>query len=276
MAGPPLHHVDAFAERAFAGNPAAVCLLDELADPAWMQWLASEMNLSETAFPVPSGGPGEYDLRWFTPTVETDLCGHATLASAHTLWRTGRVEPDAPIVFATQSGTLTCARDGDLIAMDFPSRPPRETTAPPGLARALGVEPRWVGRATANLFVEVGSPEEVAAARPDLPLVAALPGQGVILSAAGGTDGADLTSRYFAPSAGIDEDPVTGSAHCALGPHWAERLGTPRLVCHQASRRGGIVYVEVQGDRVGLAGRAVTVAEGRVAVGPSAAPDLRR
>lgn len=262
MPGPVLHQVDAFAERGLAGNPAAICLLDAPAGAVWMQALAAEMNLSETAFLVPRQEPGDYDLRWFTPAVEVDLCGHATLAGAHTLWRTGLVAADAPITFATRSGTLTCARDGELVAMDFPRTSPEPDDAPPTIEDALGVEPAWVGRAGANLFVEAATPAEVVGARPDPALIAALPGQGVILTAMGGGRGIDVTSRYFAPSAGIDEDPVTGSAHCALGPHWAERIGRRRLVCHQASARGGIVYVEVHEDRVGLAGRAVTVLEG--------------
>ena len=266
MPGLPLHQVDAFTERAFAGNPAAVCLLAEEADPAWMQAVASEMNLSETAFLLPEGPPGAYGLRWFTPAVEVELCGHATLASAHVLWSTGSVAPEAAISFSTLSGTLTAARDGDLIAMDFPAAVPERAEPPAGLLEALGVTPVWVGRALVSWLVEVSSVEEVVRAAPDMERLAAVPGQGVILTAAGGVAGADLTSRYFGPAAGIPEDPVTGSAHCALGPFWADRLGSPRLVCHQASRRGGIVYVEVRGERVGLAGRAVTVMEGRLTI----------
>jgi PhzF family phenazine biosynthesis protein len=266
MPGLPLHQVDAFTERPFAGNPAAVCLLAEEADPAWMQAVASEMNLSETAFLVPEGPPGAYGLRWFTPAVEVELCGHATLASAHVLWSTGSVAPGAPISFSTLSGTLTAARDGDLIAMDFPAHVPERADPPDGLIEALGVTPACVGWARVNWLVEVSSPEEVVRAAPDTDRLMTVSGLGVILTARGGIGGVDLTSRYFAPSAGIPEDPVTGAAHCALGPFWAERLGSPRLVCHQASRRGGIVYVEVRGERVGLAGRAVTVMEGRLTV----------
>jgi PhzF family phenazine biosynthesis protein len=266
MPGLPLHQVDAFSERPFGGNPAAVCLLAEEADPAWMQAVAAEMNLSETAFVLPEGPPGSYGLRWFTPAVEVALCGHATLASAHVLWSTGTVAPDAAISFSTLSGTLTAARDGELIAMDFPAAAPERADPPPGLIEALGVAPAWVGRALVNWLVEVSSPEEVTGAAPDMNRLMPLPGQGVILTARGGIDGADVTSRYFAPAAGIPEDPVTGSAHCTLGPFWSERLGSTRLVCHQASRRGGIVYVEVWGARVGLAGRAVTVTEGRLTV----------
>ena len=262
MPGIPLIQIDAFAERAFAGNPAAVCLLDGPADAGWMQAVASEMNLSETAF-LHREGEG-YGLRWFTPVAEVALCGHATLASAHALWTTGRVAPDAAIAFATLSGTLTAARDGDWITMNFPATTPEAADAPPGLAGALGVAPRWTGRSRFDWLVEVASPAEVAAARPDMARLAALGGRGVILTAAGGAGGADVTSRYFAPAFGIPEDPVTGSAHCALGPFWAERLGRARLVCRQASARGGIVRVEVRGDRVLLGGQAVTVLEGEL------------
>ena len=199
--------------------------------------------------------------------MEVDLCGHATLASAHVLWSTGGVAPEAPISFSTRSGTLTAARDGALIAMDFPAAAPERADPPPGLLEALGVAPAWVGRAPVGWFVEVAHARGRRPARPPTWIgLAALPGQGVILTAGGGIDGADVTSRYFAPAAGIPEDPVTGSAHCALGPFWAERLGRTRLVCHQASRRGGIVYVEAWGERVGLAGRALTVLEGRLTV----------
>ena len=263
--GIPLLQVDAFSERPFAGNPAAVCLLDGPGDAGWMQSLASEMNLSETAFLHPEGGG--YALRWFTPVAEVELCGHATLASAHALWETGRVAGGGAIDFATLSGTLSATRDGDWIVLDFPATAPEAADAPAGLAEALGVAPGWTGRSRFDWFVEVASPGDVAAARPDMAALAALEGRGVILTAAGGRDGADVTSRYFAPAYGIPEDPVTGSAHCALGPFWSERLGRARLVCHQASARGGILRVETRGDRVLLGGRAVTVLEGHLTAG---------
>lgn len=264
--GVPLLQIDAFSDRAFAGNPAAVCLLEGPADAAWMQSVASEMNLSETAFLHRDGGG--WGLRWFTPVAEVELCGHATLASAHALWRTGRVPPADRIDFATLSGTLTASEDGDWIVLDFPSTPPEEAAAPDGLARALGVAPRWTGRSRFDWFVVVGSPEEVVAAAPDTAGLAALEGRGVILTAAGGRDGADVTSRYFAPAFGIPEDPVTGSAHCALAPYWAPLLGRDALLCHQASARGGIVRAEPRGDRVLLGGRAVTVLEGTLTAVP--------
>jgi PhzF family phenazine biosynthesis protein len=261
----PLFQVDAFAERAFAGNPAAVCLLNGPADPAWMQAVAAEMNLSETAFLHPDGAA--HALRWFTPVAEVELCGHATLASAHALWEAGRVPAGAAIDFATLSGTLSAARDGDWIVMDFPATPPEAADPPPGLATALGIAPRWTGRTHFDWLVEAASPREVAAVRPDMAALAGLEGRGVIVTAAGGRAGADVTSRYFAPSLGIPEDPVTGSAHCALGPFWSGRLGRNPLVCHQASARGGIVRVEARGARALLAGRAVTVLEGRLTAG---------
>ena len=262
----PLLQVDAFADRAFAGNPAAVCLLDGPAGAAWMQSVASEMNLSETAFLHPQGTG--YALRWFTPVIEVELCGHATLASAHALWETGRAAAGAAIAFATHSGTLTAARDGDWIRMDFPATAPEAADAPPALADALGVDVRWSGRTRFDWFAELASPADVAAVRPDMAGLAALDGRGVIVSAAGGGDGADVTSRYFAPALGIPEDPVTGSAHCALAPFWSERLGRGELVCRQASARGGVVRTELRGDRVLLGGRAVTVLEGRLTAAP--------
>ncbi|MGD9695314.1 MAG: PhzF family phenazine biosynthesis protein [Thermoleophilia bacterium] len=268
MDGPPIYQVDAFADAPFAGNPAAVVVLDGPADATWMQSLGAEMNLSETAFVHPEGSG--WALRWFTPAVEVALCGHATLASAHALWEGGHVPAGRPIAFTTLSGVLTATADGEWIALDFPAVPPREAPAPAGLREALGVDAVWTGAAAPNVLVEVATPAAVAAAAPDFAaLLAATTAsgvQGVILMAAGGERGADVTSRYFAPYAGIDEDPVTGSAHCALGPLWAGRLGREDLVCHQASARGGIVRVGVRGDRVRLGGRAVTVLAGRLAV----------
>lgn len=262
----PLVQVDAFAERAFAGNPAAVCLLEGPADEGWMQSVAAEMNLSETAFLHP-GGDG-WALRWFTPVAEVELCGHATLAAAHALWRAGRAAPHQELAFATLSGELRARPDGDWIVLDFPATPPEQAAAPAGLAEGLGLAPIWVGRSRFDWVAEVASPAEVRAARPDMAALAAIEGRGVILTAGGGADGADVTSRYFAPGFGIPEDPVTGSAHCALAPLWSGRLGRDRLVCHQASARGGIVRTRLRGDRVELAGQAVTVLEGRLVAAP--------
>jgi PhzF family phenazine biosynthesis protein len=262
----PVSQVDAFAERAFAGNPAAVCVLAAPASASWMQAVAAEMNLSETAFLVRRAGG--WDLRWFTPAAEVALCGHATLASAHTLWRDGHEPEGAEIRFHTASGVLGARRAGDMVELDFPAMPPVAAEPPAEVVAALGVRPAWSGVCGANRFVELATPEEVRAVIPDMARLSAATEQGAIVTAAGGEDGADVTSRYFAPAVGVPEDPVTGSAHCAIGPHWAARLGRARLRCHQASARGGVVHVEVRGDRVGLGGRAVTVMEGRLAVEP--------
>jgi PhzF family phenazine biosynthesis protein len=218
------------------------------------------MNLSETAFLHPDGD--SFALRWFTPAVEVDLCGHATLAAAHVLWQSGRVDEGRPIAFRTRSGTLGAERDGEWIALDFPATPAIPFDPEPALVEALGVAPRAAGRSRFDVLVEVSSVGDVERAAPDLRALAGIEARGVILTARGGRDGADFTSRFFAPAAGIDEDPVTGSAHCALGPWWWERLGRARLVGHQASARGGVVRVEVRGQRVMLAGCAVTVLRG--------------
>ncbi len=278
---PPLFIVDAFTDRPFAGNPAAVCLLDGPADDRWMQALAAEMNLSETAFVVPRDAG--FGLRWMTPQVEVDLCGHATLASAHVLWQQGRVPSDQPIVFHTRSGPLTCIRrEGEdtalrggtsdswsesatLIEMDFPANPPRPVAPPPDLSRAMGTEPLWVGQTRFDYFLELPSAVEVHRLQPDIRLLKALRIRGVIVTARSDRPEFDFISRFFAPGAGVDEDPVTGSAHCALGPFWAERLNRSELVAFQASRRGGVVRVRVRGERVTLGGQAVTVLTGSVA-----------
>jgi len=252
-----LWQIDAFADRVFTGNPAAVCFLPEPRDDAWRQAVAAEMNLSETAYLEP--GRDGFGLRWFTPAVEVDLCGHATLASGHFLWESGRLSPDAPARFHTQSGILTARRDREWIVLDFPATPARRGDEPAGLAAALGVTPSFVGRSRFDYLVAVDDPSRVREARPDLFSLARYPVRGIILTAPGDRPGVDFISRFFAPAAGVPEDPVTGSAHCALGPWWAERLGRTSLVGYQASRRGGSVRVEVRGDRVELGGRAVTV-----------------
>jgi predicted PhzF superfamily epimerase YddE/YHI9 len=261
----PLIQVDAFTGEPFAGNPAAVCLLDRAAEATWMQAVAREMNLSETAFLVPR--EGGHDLRWFTPTVEVDLCGHATLASAHVLWELGRLAPDHPARFHTKSGILTCSRNGAWIEMDFPSHPPAEAAPPPGLIEALSARARFVGRSRFDWFVEVGSEEEVRATSPDFGALKRVHARGIIVtSRASSPDGSghDFVSRFFAPRSGIDEDPVTGSAHCSLAPYWAAKLGRDSLTGWQASARGGEVRMRVAGERVVLAGRAVTVLRGEL------------
>lgn len=259
-----LLQIDAFAKRPYTGNPAAVCLLDDEPDAQWMQAVAGEMNLSETAFvrPVRDG----FDLRWFTPTVEVDLCGHATLAAAHALWSEGRVAEDAEIRFQTRSGVLTAARNGDLTELDFPATRPvpadLDEAQIQNLGDLLGVVPREVGRSAFDLLVDVESESDVRAARPDFRRLAELDCRGVIVTSASEDGRFDFVSRFFAPGAGVDEDPVTGSAHCCLGPYWGERLGKSGMTAFQASSRGGVIRVRVSGDRVFLGGHAVTVLRG--------------
>ncbi|MCY3756236.1 MAG: PhzF family phenazine biosynthesis protein [Acidobacteria bacterium] len=251
--------VDAFTNEPFGGNPAAVCLLPASADEAWMQRVAREMNLSETAFLV-ERGDGSFDLRWFTPTVEVDLCGHATLASAHVLWEGNHLAPDAPAIFHTRSGRLSAVLRDGWIEMDFPAEPDRPVSVPDGLAGALGVEPIYVGRNRFDYLVEVDSEATVRRLAPDIRRLGNVATcRGIIVTALAETDGIDFVSRYFAPSAGIDEDPVTGSTHCRLALRWRRRLGRTAFRAWQASVRGGLVKVEVRGDRVALSGQAVTV-----------------
>ena len=253
-----LVQVDAFARALFEGNPAAVCLPPEPVDASWMQKVAREMNLSETAFLLPRS-PGVYGLRWFTPAVEVDLCGHATLASAHVLWEEGLAARDVGLCFETRSGELRAASRDDWIELDFPAEPAEPADPPPGLIDALGVEPRHVGRNRFDYLVEVGSEAELRAAAPDMAALRRVGGRGVIVTSRAAGGGFDFVSRFFAPAAGIDEDPVTGSAHCCLGPYWQSRLGRNPLTGYQASARGGVVRVRVAGERVQLAGQAVTV-----------------
>ena len=262
--GPPIFHVDAFADEPFAGNPAAVCLLDEPRGDTWLQHVAREMNLSETAFVIRQ--PGGFGLRWFTPTTEVELCGHATLASAHVLWEEGRLALSAVACFRTRSGLLRARRREGWIELDFPSDPLEPAPAPPGLVRALGVDPLYVGRGRFDYLVEVASETIVRAVEPDLALLRTVPARGVMITSRADSEDFDFVSRFFAPRVGIDEDPVTGSAHCALGPFWAERLGKRQLVAYQASARGGVVRVGVRGSRVSLGGQAITVARGTLYV----------
>jgi PhzF family phenazine biosynthesis protein len=259
-----IYKVDSFTERPFAGNPAGVCMLAEPRDEAWMQGVAREMNLSETAF-LRAEGEG-FALRWFTPLVEVELCGHATLASAHILYETGVLDPKTRARFSTKSGILTAAASGGLIELDFPAKPEAPTLPPPGLAEALGVEPVYVGRNAFDYLVEVASEETVRAAAPDFARLKGLDVRGVILTAAAGTRAFDFVSRFFAPAVGIDEDPVTGSAHCCLGPYWGAKLRKAEMTAFQASARGGVVHVRLAGDRVALGGHAVTILRGELAV----------
>ena len=255
--------VDAFTNEPFTGNPAAVCMLPAPADAAWMQRVAREMNLSETAFLV-RGSNGEFDLRWFTPAVEVDLCGHATLASAHVLWEEGHLPADAPAVFHTRSGRLSATRRADWIEMDFPAEPAEPVPAPPGLADALGAEPAWIGRNRFDYLVEVDAHATVERLAPDFARLKKLETRGIIVTARADAEGVDFVSRFFAPGTGVDEDPVTGSAHCCLGPFWQQRLGRDAFTARQVSERGGLVKVVVRDDRVLLLGQAVTVLRGEV------------
>lgn len=254
--------VNAFTGEPFRGNPAGVVPLERERGDAWMQAVALEMNLSETAFLRPR--EDGFSLRWFTPSVEVDLCGHATLASAHTLWETGRVDGSEAIRFHTRSGLLTATRDGEWIELDFPATPPAATDPPPGLLEALGVPAVEVGRSRFDYLVRVASAEVVRALRPDIGRLREVEARGVIVTAESDDGEHDFVSRFFAPNAGVDEDPVTGSAHCCLSPFWTERLGRESLVGYQASARGGTVRVRLTGDRVRLRGRAVTVMRGEL------------
>ena len=256
-----LVQVDAFTDEPFSGNPAAVCLLRETPHAAWMQQVAAEMSLSETAF-VCSRADGGFDLRWFTPITEVDLCGHATLASAHALWESGRLELSSEARFYTRSGVLTAWRREAWIEMDFPAQLELSVEPPAALVDALGVTPTYVGKNRTDYLVELGSEREVREIAPSFQRLAELPVRGVIVTAVGTPAASrryDFVSRFFAPGVGITEDPVTGSAHCCLGPFWRGRLGRDRLTGFQASARGGIVRLRVDGGRVRLSGQAVTV-----------------
>jgi PhzF family phenazine biosynthesis protein len=266
MAAVPLWQVDAFTDRPFSGNPAAVCLLDSQRDAEWMQAVAAEMNLSETAFLRPVGA--EFELRWFTPTVEVDLCGHATLAAAHALWSRDDAALGDVIRFHTRSGVLTASRSRELIELDFPATPAVECSPPEGLLAAVGPHVQsstlLVARTKFDAFLLLADAAVVRGLQPDFGRLGQIPSRGVIVTAASDDVRCDFISRFFAPAAGIDEDPVTGSAHCALGPFWSQRLGKSRVVGYQASARGGVVHVHDRGDRVTLGGQAVTVFEGRL------------
>ena len=254
--------VDSFTHTPFAGNPAGVCVMDDAADESWMADVAREMNLSETAFvyPVADG----FHLRWFTPVVEVEMCGHATLAAAHVLYEDGHIAPDRQARFATMSGLLTAARQDDLIELNFPAVPLDEVPAPPSLTDALGVSALGAARGQFDYLVEVASEEEVRSVQPDFGALSRQDARGFIVTARATSGEYDFVSRFFAPAMGIDEDPVTGAAHCALGPYWAARLGKTEFTAYQASARGGVVRVRVAGERVVLGGQAVTVMRGEL------------
>jgi PhzF family phenazine biosynthesis protein len=254
-----LLQIDAFTSEAFRGNPAAVCLLGEERDAAWMQDVAMEMNLSETAFLLPRDDG--FSLRWFTPAAEVALCGHATLASAHALWEEHILGANEVARFHTKSGLLTAERKGQWIELDFPATPEERSDPPAGLLEALGItDPLYVGRNKFDYLVEVASEDDVRRIAPDQARLRTIHVRGVIVTSK--SDEYDFVSRFFAPGVGVDEDPVTGSAHCCLTPYWASRLGKMEMVGYQASKRGGIVRVRLDGNRVKLGGRAVTILRG--------------
>jgi PhzF family phenazine biosynthesis protein len=271
--GIPVWQVDAFADAPFTGNPAAVCLLDEYPSDAWLQSVASEMNLSETAFVVPDAEPDNFRLRWFTPVAEVDLCGHATLASAHALLEHQVVRGER-IRFQTRSGELVCEQREERITLDFPATPIVEEVADrlaDEVRLSLGIDSAEVLRSKFDLVVIVDRAETVRSLQPDFDRIKRLSTRGVMVTAKSNDDRFDFVSRFFAPLHQIDEDPVTGSAHCCLATYWAEQLGNRKLVGYQASQRGGTVHCEVEGARVRLSGTAVTIFEGRLRVSPQEA-----
>jgi PhzF family phenazine biosynthesis protein len=260
----PIFQVDAFTHSPFTGNPAGVCLLSAPVSEAWLQLVAREMNLSETAFLLRQGE--DFQLRWFTPTTEVDLCGHATLASAHVLWQEGYWPQEHPLTFQTRSGRLRAGRVGDWIELDFPAYSPLLQLEASDLAAILGCSVCSVwSTAIGYLLVEVESAETVQRLKPDQVGLAQLSWQGIIVTAPTTDGNTDFISRFFAPRLGIPEDPVTGSAHCCLGPFWQQRLNRSELLGYQASERGGWVRVHCRGDRVHLGGQAVTVLRGAIA-----------
>jgi PhzF family phenazine biosynthesis protein len=252
--------VDAFTSEPFAGNSAAVCVLPAPRDDGWMRNVAREMNLSETAFLHPEGDG--YQLRWLTPSIEVDLCGHATLAAAHVLWEDAHIAPAATARFHTRSGVLTCVRRGQWIEMDFPAKAPQPAEPPRQLSEALGTSFRYAGRNQFDYLLEVADEQTLRALTPNHYLLRQLPVRGVIVTAQGSDY--DFVSRFFAPGSGIDEDPVTGSAHAALAPFWGAKLGKTEMTGYQASARGGVVKVRLDGDRVFISGQAVTVMHGEL------------
>jgi PhzF family phenazine biosynthesis protein len=260
--GIKIFQVDAFTGEPFKGNPAAVCILEEPATEPWMQNMALEMNLSETAFIVPMADA--FDLRWFTPSTEVDLCGHATLASAHVLWQETVLKKDQPVRFNTRSGLLTATRRSEWIELNFPANTVESIPPPEGLTDALGVHGKFTGWDGTDYLVEVEDEELIARLQPDLKALKLFPMRGVIVTSRSDSSKYDFVSRFFAPGAGIDEDPVTGSAHCSLAPFWAPKLHKKEMLGYQASSRGGVVKVALKEDRVLLGGQAVTIFKGEL------------
>jgi PhzF family phenazine biosynthesis protein len=261
--GVKIFQVDAFTEKPFRGNPAAICILPGPCDPIWMQNVANEMNLSETAFLYKQ--EDGYNLRWFTPAAEVELCGHATLASAHILWEMGLLSLQAQARFHTLSGLLTAERREGQIELNFPANPDEPSNTPPELMEALGVTPKYVGRSKFDYLIEVDSEESLRNIRPDFTLLKTVPVRGISVTSLATSPGYDFISRFFAPRVGVNEDPVTGSAHCTLGPFWSRKLGKNEFMAYQASSRGGVLRIRITGDRVRLGGRAVTILHGALA-----------
>ncbi len=257
----PLFQVDAFTSKIFGGNPAAVCLLDNQMPDTWLQAVAREMNLSETAFLLKQ--EDGYSLRWFTPNVEVELCGHATLASAYVLYKTGKAAKGSTLRFSTRSGILTAVEDSGWLTLDFPSRPVRTVPEPEGLNVALGLLPSYVGMGE-DLLVEVSSERLLRDCTPDFVRLKQIPVRGVIITARSEVIGFDFVSRFFAPQVGVNEDPVTGSAHTSLAPYWSQKLGKTEFMAYQASARSGVLKVSLRGDRVTISGQAVMVMQGQL------------
>ena len=257
-----IYIVDAFTNRPYGGNPAAVCVLEQPADSAWMQSVAAEVNLSDTAFLVPRQA-GEWDLRWFTPKVEVALCGHATLASAHVLWHELGID-QRRLRFHSQSGLLTAEREAERIVLDFPADSLNPIPVTQEMVGIFGSEPESLYRGREDLLAQFGSARQVRELAPDMTSLAALDCRGLIATAQGDDAGVDFISRFFGPALGIPEDPVTGSAHCSLAPFWGERLDKKEMRAYQASARGGEVGVRLQGERVCLLGQAVTTLTGEL------------
>lgn len=260
-----IYQIDAFTDSAFAGNPAAVCILSEKMEDDWMQNLAAEMNLSETAFIYREGK--NFNLRWFTPSSEVDLCGHAALASAQTLWEAGEVGSEEKINFDTKSGILTAEKNGSWIELNFPAEIEEAADIPENMTKALGqIEIVYSGKNRMDYLLEVESEEIVKNIEPDFDLLKKIDTRGIIVTAISASDKYDFVSRFFAPNIGITEDPVTGSAHCCLGPYWSEKLNKNSLIGFQASERGGTVRVKADGNRINLSGKAVTIFRGELLV----------
>ena len=258
----PIYQVDAFTDQPFAGNPAAVCILAKSADPKWMQDVAREMNLSETAF-ICREADG-FRLRWFTPAVEVDLCGHATLATAHILWETSRLAAGEEARFFTRSGLLKAKRLNDFIELDFPPKPEESADPLPGLGEALGTSFQYVCKNKFDYLVELASEDFVRNVKPNFSKLQQIEARGIIVTSTAKTAPYDFVSRFFAPRVGINEDPVTGSAHCFLGPYWAKRLGKKNFLAYQASARGGEIRVRLEANRIFLGGKAITILQGEL------------